>query len=436
MIIVKDNIQEVIQLSCNQDKLLQAVDEIIDEAVKTLQRLVQIPSVTGREESAQLFMAELYRDLGLKTDFWYPQPEELQGHPAFPMINAENLGKRPNLVGTYQGTGGGKSLILNGHIDVVHPGEAREWTHNGPWSGAIEDDRLYGRGACDMKGGLLSGFFALKAVLRSGLPIKGDVYLQSVISEEDGGCGTLACLVRGYRADGAVIMEPTRLSLMPSQLGTTSFRLTVRGLAAHGSVRYEGVSAIEKFAYLHNGIIEWESEREKGIDDVLYRDYPVKAPISIGTINAGNWDSTVPEKLTAEGRYGFFPDQTLAEARKAFEDKIRELSEKDPWLRDNPPLVEWFDASWEPAAIDAGHPLVQKLTESFGTVLGRRPRLAGAPYGSDMRLFTRYGQMPALLFGPGDVRKAHFTDEFIPLQDYRETIAVLADLILTWCNGE
>ncbi len=419
-----------------KERLQKAVAEVMDEAVETLRQLVRIPSITGEEEAAQVFLAGLLKDTGLTTDFWYPQVEDLKNHPAFPMVNADNLGKRPNLVGVYHGKGGGKSLILNGHIDVVSPGEEEKWTHKNPWSGTIEGDRLYGRGSCDMKAGLLSGVFALKALLLAGLPLKGNVYLQSVISEENGGCGTLACLVRGYKAGGAVIMEPTRMFLMPAQMGVTSFRLTVRGMASHGSVRYEGVSAVEKFSYLHGGIIQWETEREKEIEGLLFRDYPIKAPISVGTVSAGIWDSTVPEKLTAEGRYGFPLNLTLAEARKDFEDKVKELSEKDPWLKDHPPAVEWINASWEPAEIEAGHPLVVRLSESFGAALGRRPRLAGAPYGSDMRLFTRYGNIPALLFGPGDVRKAHFTDEFVPLQEYREAIAVLAHFILSWCNED
>jgi len=126
----------------------------------------------------------------------------------------------------------------------------------------------------------------------------------------------------------------------------------------------------------------------------------------------------------------------LTEARKAFEDKIKELSNKDPWLRNYPPIVEWSDASWEPAAIDTDHPLVLKLSESFKDALGHRPRLAGVPYGSDMRLLTIYGKTPALLFGPGDVRKAHFTDEYVPLQDYRDAISVLAEFIFSWCNED
>ena len=418
----------------SKDRLQKAVDEIMDEAVETLQKLVQIPSITGDEEAAQLYMAELLKDIGLETDFWYPQVEELKGHPAFPMVNSENLGTRPNLVGMLRGTGEGKSLILNGHIDVVNPGEEAAWKHKSPWSGIIENDRLYGRGACDMKAGLLSGVFAMKALIRSGLSVKGDVYLQSVISEEDGGCGTLACLVRGYKADGAVIMEPTQLYLIPAHMGATSFRLTVAGRATHGCVRYEGISAIEKFSYLHDGIIRWERERERGMSSPLFQDYPIKMPISIGTLCAGNWDSTVPEKLIAEGRFGFPLEMTLLEARNSFEDKIKELSKKDPWLKENPPVVEWFQEAWEPASIETDHPLVTTLFQSYIETMGREPKLAGAPYGSDMRLLTRYGQIPALHFGPGDVRKAHFTDEFVPLQEYRDAIAILAHLIHSWCN--
>ncbi len=420
-----------------KDALASALSEIKEEAVESLQKMVRIPSITGDEEEVQFFLKDLLEDIGLEIDFWYPRAEELKNHPAYPLVNCDNLGKRPNLIGKLTGKGKGKSLILNGHVDVVDPGDYDNWINKDPWSGIIIDNKLYGRGACDMKSGLLAGVYAIKALIKSKLPIKGDIFLQSVISEEDGGCGTLACLEKGYTADAAIVMEPTRMSLMPAQLGATSFRLTIEGRATHGCVRYEGVSAIEKFSYLHQGILKWEKEREKEVTwSNLFAGYPIKAPISIGTVKAGNWDSTVAEKLIAEGRHGIFLNQSLQEARKSFEDKIIELSLKDPWLKEHPPKIEWFEAAWEPASIDPQHPLVLKLAASFRSTLGRQPLLEGAPYGSDMRLLCNYGNIPTVIFGPGDVRKAHFTDEFVPIKDYLDTITVLADFIYNWCNAE
>jgi acetylornithine deacetylase len=418
-------------------KLQLALMELENEAIATLQKAVQIPSITGDEENVQRFLESILKDIGLEIDLWYPNTDDLKEHPAFDLVNHENLGKRPNLVGKFYGTGKGKSLILNGHVDVVDPGAKVHWIEKTPWSGLIKDGKLYGRGACDMKSGLLAGIFAIKALIKSGLPINGDILLESVISEEDGGCGTLACLARGYTADGAVVMEPTRMSLMPAQLGATSFRLTVNGLATHGCVRYQGVSAIEKFSYLHQGIIEWEKAREEKIAwSQLFSGYPIKAPISIGTIQAGNWDSTVAEKLTAEGRLGVFLNQSLKDARNSFEDMIAGLSARDPWLAKNPPKIEWFQAAWEPAAIDRDHPLVVSLKESYQNTLGKQAVLEGAPYGSDMRLLTIYGNIPTVIFGPGDVANAHFTNEFVLIKEYLDTIAVLADLIYSWCNSQ
>lgn len=417
------------------ERLRFAVVEVMDEAVETLRQLVQIPSITGNEEAAQEYLAGIFNKSGLQVDLWYPGLDDLKSHPAFPMVTPGELGRRPNLVGTLKGAGGGRSLILNGHMDVVNPGEEKNWIHS-PWSGAIEGNMLYGRGACDMKAGLLAGFFALQAILRAGIPLKGTVHLESVIGEENGGVGTLACLVRGYTADGAVIMEPTGLSIMPVQMGVLDFRLTVTGKAAHGCVRYEGVSVVEKFSYLHGGIIHWEALREKEIEGDLFSSYPIKAPISIGTVQAGNWSSTVPEKLTAEGRYGFPVGQTMAEARKAFEEKVLELASRDPWLRENPPLVEWINSSWDPAEVSPDHPVVVKMKDSYRIALGQEPKLAGATYGSDMRLLTKYGSTPSLLFGPGDIRRAHFTDECVSLEEYRDAIEVLANFILVWCNED
>src|SRR6185503_10928012 len=165
-----------------------------------------------------------------------------------------------------------RSLIFNGHVDVVPAGDPANWRYP-PWQGAIVDDRVYGRGAVDMKGGLCCALFAARALRDAGVRLKGKLIIESVIGEEDGGVGTLAAVLRGYTADGAVIIEPTELCLAPAQAGALNFRVTIPGLAAHGCVREEGVSAIEMFIPIHAALMALERDRNAGAKDALYARY-------------------------------------------------------------------------------------------------------------------------------------------------------------------
>src|SRR4029079_19575102 len=163
---------------------------------------------------------------------------------------SESLARRPNVVGTRRGRGGGKSMILNAHIETVEPGDPAQWTV-APFLAEVRDDRLYGRGACDMKAGLVAELMALRTLDELGITLNGDVFIESVISEEDGGAGALATILRGYTADAAIITEPTRLAIIPAQGGSLVFRLTITRRSAHACLRNEGVSALEMVTPLH-----------------------------------------------------------------------------------------------------------------------------------------------------------------------------------------
>ncbi|NJD18992.1 MAG: M20/M25/M40 family metallo-hydrolase, partial [Gemmatimonadetes bacterium] len=211
--------------------------------VEAAQRMVRIPSWGGEETPAQEYMASLMAGVGLDVDTWDIPLAEVAAHPAYAaeLERTHALG----VVGTLPGSGGGRSLILDGHVDVVPPGDEALWTHP-PFTGVVVDGRLYGRGSVDMKGQLVAGLFALDALRRACVTPRGDVHLLGVVGEEDGGTGTLASILRGYTADGAVVMEPTGLAVAPAQAGCLNFRVRIPGKAAHGAVREEGVSALEK----------------------------------------------------------------------------------------------------------------------------------------------------------------------------------------------
>jgi acetylornithine deacetylase len=260
------------------------------------------------------------------------------------------------------------------------------------------------------------------------------VIVESVIGEESGGAGTLAAIVEGIRADGAIILEPTGLDLCPVQSGALTFRLTVPGRAAHGALRQHGVSAIEKFSLLQSAILDLEQARNAAHPHPLYDDRAFIAPVSIGTIRGGDWHSTVPESVVAEGRFGVFPGERVAEARAALEEAVARAAESDPWLAGHPPVVTWFEGQFESGETAAGHPLVTALSRAHATVLGTLPRTRGVPYGSDLRLFTNHAAMPAVLYGPGDVSLAHAVDEWIRLDQVTEAAVVLALAIADWCS--
>ena len=208
-------------------KVCDQIDRMKEEMVRTLQALVRIPSVVGHEEEAQKFMEKLYRSLGLKVICLAPDLEKVKHHPAFIDTGMPYEGRK-NVIGLLPGESASPSLILNGHVDVVSPEPIQAWTHH-PWAAEIQGERMYGRGAGDMKAGLLANFFALKGILAAGLRPKGMVMLQSVIDEEaGGGGGTLACLIEGHRADAMICTEPHDLKITIAHVGINYFRVRVR----------------------------------------------------------------------------------------------------------------------------------------------------------------------------------------------------------------
>jgi acetylornithine deacetylase len=382
--------------------------------------LVRTPSVTGEEGPAQAIVAGVLSGLGLDVDMWCPIRDELAGHPSF-SDDELPLGERPVVVGRWR-VGPGPSVILNGHIDVVPVGDPAGWPHP-PYAGVVADGVLWGRGACDMKGGLVAGITAVAALQRAGLSPAGDVLLQSVIGEETGGAGTLATLVRGHAADAAVVLEPTGLAVCPVGAGAASFRLRVFGRAAHGALRLSGSSAIDAYVVLHDALARLEQDRHASFTHAAFAADVLAAPISVGRLVAGDWPSTVPERLVAEGRYGVLPGESLVDARAAFEAAVAAAA-------DGETVVEWFEGQFAPAATRLDHPFVERVVACHEAVTGERPNIHGVPYGSDLRFFTNDLDVPAVLYGPGDVELAHTVDEQVDLDEVFRAAEVVAMLLL------
>ena len=408
------------------------VNDMREEIILFIQNLVQSPSLANDENDVQKIILNKLESLQLKSEIIPVNFDSIKDHPAF-SDDGFSPDSRINVIGNWNKNMKGKSIILNGHVDVVPTGSKTLWDES-PWSGNIKDDRIYGRGSCDMKAGLASGILAVQVLKTIGFESNGNVMIQSVVGEESGGCGTLTNIVKGYRGDAAVILEPTSLKLCPIQSGALTFRLKIPGQATHAAMRWDGISAIEKFNIINQSIIELEKERHS-LFSVEYYESPERvAPINIGTIKGGEWHSTVPDSVIIEGRLGVFPGEPVSDARTAFSNHIIKVSNSDPWLKKNPPIIEWFEGQFESGQTDIDHSIINHLKEAYNNVNNSNPIIEGVTYGSDLRLFTNHANIPALLFGPGDVRLAHSANEYVEIEEVLNCIKIISNLIINWCG--
>ncbi|WP_419938921.1 ArgE/DapE family deacylase [Candidatus Palauibacter sp.] len=415
-------------LSSEERRAAEAVNA--ERLFALLADLIAIESVANRETPAQERVAAEMRTIGLETDVWEIDFERLRRHPAYTadVDRHEGLG----VAGT-MGRGEGRTLILNGHIDVVPAGEVGRWRHP-PFELTQRGGRLFGRGVVDMKGQLCSALAAARALRDAGIELDGALQTQSVIGEEDGGAGMLATIERGHTGDGAIVVEPTEFVIAPAQAGALSFRLTVPGLAAHGALREEGVDPVEKFIPIFRRLRALEADRNRDVADPLFQGEALPYALTMGRLRAGIWPSTVAESLVVEGRYGVAPGEDLAGARRALEDAVAEAASGDVWLRDHPPAVEWAGAQFAAARTDASDPVVGALAGAVRSLGGTEPRVGGVRYGADMRLLVNHGHVPTVLFGPGDVREAHRPDESIRAEDLVELAHILAVTAIRYCG--
>ncbi len=418
-------------LSPTEQRVLEAVDATFEATVAQIQDAVRRPSITGEEGVVQDVMASLLRDLGMTVDVWEPQHADFAAHPEFVAEEPPFTG-RPNVVGVWKGAGGGRSLAVNGHIDVVPAGDEAAWRMP-PFDATRADGRIYGRGAVDMKGGLIAAIGALRAVQAAGVRLRGDAMVQCVIGEESGGVGTLAAILRGHVADGVLIPEPTGLALSPAQGGCLMFRITVSGRSAHAAMRTEGESALEHWYPLHRALLDLEAERNRTLSHPLFHQ-PNIVPFNVGRLETGNWPSSVPDTLVASGRFGVLPGEEMETVRADFERTLFDAAARDPWLREHPPALEWYGAQFGTAEIAPTHPLVETVRGAFVAAVGHEPAVEGVTWGSDMRLFTEIAGVPAILFGPGDVRWAHYANEYIEESELRTAMRVDALTFLRWCG--
>lgn len=418
-------------------KIKKALEENKNYYINFLKKLISEDSSiidmgrSGKEENAQKIIQEKLRDLNAKIDIFSPDNAAMEHHPEFnPNHNYEN---RPNVVGRIPGSGGGKSLLINAHIDVVPPGNPDGW-NSPPFAPQIIDGKLYGRGSCDMKAGGAAALMALETLHSCNIHLKGDVIFESVVDEEGGGNGTLACCLKGYFADAAIIPEPTELTLMPAHMGWMFYRVTFYGKPLHCAFKWDGVNAIEKCAAFMTKMQDVERRW------AITKRHPYLPPptICFTVINGGNSSSTVPEKCTLDMSVHFHPCKTVngkigERIEKELMHEIDNFVQSDDWMKENPPKIEKFQQG---SAYDIGsnHPIVNCVGESLQAVTGRPAQIRGLASGADARLINNYANTPTLLCGPGSIGDAHSVNEFVEVQQYLDAVAMFCDVMMKWCG--
>lgn len=428
----------VADLAAVKARIEAEVERNRDQIVATVQELVRINTVLPAERPGQAYMAGLYRSLGLKLDIFEADRNGIASHPAYVEIPWAYEG-RPNVVGTLPGLpdaagAGARSLILNGHIDVVSPEPLSAWKRD-PFGGEIADGRLYGRGANDMKAGLAANYWALKSLLLAGVRPRGTVQLQSVIEEEAGGSGgTLACLLRGHTADGLVISEPAP-SVVVAMAGISYFRVRATGKTAHAGLAHLGVNAIGKLYKIYDDLVAWDAQRAETLRYPLFEEVVGRSCHLVpGRLTAGDWPSTVAGQAVLECRMSFIPGETRQEIYRQVRERVAAVAAQDDWMREHPPQVEFFGWQADPWEQDQSHPLVTRFQENASRVWGRPVALAGKAAGLDARFAASFG-MPALTFGTIGGNH-HGIDEWVDVDSIITLTRTLATFIVEWSGWQ
>lgn len=415
--------------------LLAAVADSHEELLELTRALVRIPSLLGEETAAQDYMEGLFRSMGLTVDRFAVRDEELRQLPGYsPSVGTWD--RHDNVVGIHKPrTQSGRSLILNGHIDVVPIGAESLWTHP-PFQPIERNGRLYGRGSGDMKAGIAAYVTAFRALAKLGLQAAAPVFLQSVVEEECTGNGALACVHHGYRADAAIIPEPFNETIMSAQIGVMWLGIEVFGKPAHVLNAGEGINAIEAALALWEGLkslaAQWNLPEHRhpafaGID------LPIK--FNLGVIEGGEWASSVPTRCVMQVRAGFFPGVSAQSARAAIETRLEETAARNDRLKGVSFKVHYAGFQSEGCVVDTSAPFVDVLRNSHETVAGAQPEWFASAATTDVRVFNLYGATPATCYGP-EAQNIHGIDESVSIKSMQRVSAVLALFIARWCELE
>jgi acetylornithine deacetylase len=393
-----------------------------------LTELVAVASPTGAEHDAVDLLTDwLQAGPAQEVDRFTVPMSELERDPEYPGREVERH-EVPVVAARRDLGSSGPTVVLTGHVDTVAVGEPSRWSHDP--SGERQGDRLYGRGACDMKAGLVAALAAFEEIADHPDGLSGEIRFVAVPGEEDGGTGTLAAIRRGWAGDHVIVAEPTSAGAGPDVViahgGALTMTIEVEGRSAHGSVPGEGESALDHFYTVYRAMREVERTVNASVEHPLMRRLPLPHATTVGVVRGGWWASNVMEQITAEARIGVPVGQTTSEAEEAFREAVLRLTAEDPWLAEHPPSISLTGAAFGSSSIEQDHPLVAAVVAAAAEATGRTPELRGAPYGCDMALWRRVGGAAAVVYGPGDVALAHAPDEWVSISETTTAAATLA----------
>ena len=428
-------------------KVLNQIDSMKNEIIDLTSKVVKIQSV-----NPQYVGVDVDKVTGGETEnneVLKPVVEGFNCKAEFITIDK----KRSNLAAILKGSGGGKSLILNGHIDTVPFGDPKLWSGNDPISGKVVNNKLYGRGSTDMKGGIVSMIKALEAITKSGIKLKGDVIIQSVVGEEtmSHDIGTSAVTNAGYKADAAIVTEPTdpptKLSVSPITIGVLWFGIEIEGKPTHCTVRDEliraggggdeiGVNAIEKGIKIVGALQELEQEWGITKQHPLFK--PGHFTIHPGVFHGAPKGLEVPfvisDLCTIEYAVMCHPNEKVEDIKNEIETCIIRRAKSDSWLSKNMPKIEW-KMHWPPAEIPQNHPIVKTLCHSHENTTGMKAQIHGFPAVCDAAWLNKLN-IPSVVYGPGNLMLAHGIDEYVETNDLILSSKAISSTILNWCEYE
>ena len=419
-------------LDHRQQRIIEATEKLEADIVDFACRLVAEPSTLGDEASALEVMETELEQLGFESKKVAIDPQTLANHPGFAPVpwGYEN---RYNVVGYRPADRkGGRSLLLNGHLDVVDPGCLDFW-RNDPFSPVVKDGWLYGRGAGDMKSGIAAMIYAVHAVEVAGFGIQAPVTMEGVIEEECSGNGALACLHAGYDADATLIPEPFGPTILTHQVGVLWFKVTVRGASRHVLSASSGVNAIEICFPIIAALRALEAELNDSPRPEAYERFEHPLNLNIGLFSGGNWPSSVPDEAAFHGRLSYFPDVRFNEIRQKIIQTIKRASENSPWLSQNPPEIEFYGFRSDGHAVDRNLPAFEILNDCHRILTGVDTEAYVSTCTTDLRVFQLFGQGQATCYGPV-AESIHGANERVHIPSVMQVAKTYALFLSRWCG--
>ena len=424
-------------MTFNKDIISSAVASRKNWAVGHLKKFVACPSILGQERSAQDYIAGVYNELGYDTKILPVDIDHIKNLQGFSPVDWDYDG-RPNVVGIHNVKNPqGRSLIFNGHVDVVSPEPVKLWSRDPFQPFAKEEDGdqwIYGRGAGDMKGGIICYLWALKALQDAGMEPAAKIILQSPIEEECTGNGALALLADGYTAEACLIPEPFGETVLCHQIGVIWFQVRILGKTTHVLGAGSGVNAIEKSWVVIQALREFEKETNRPANiPESYSQIANPLNLNVGVIDGGDWASTVAGECVTRFRFGLFPGESIETLKKNIEMRVAQASANDPWLKDFPPVVEYIGFQAEGCSFDDHGSFGKTLVAAHTQWRGLAPEKLHATCTTDARFFNLYYNIPATCYGPR-AENIHGVDERVSLNSMQHVTEVMISLIESWCG--